>query len=147
MSQYVAYQVALLPSYTNSLYCCKSGFSAPFLQQWGHSQHALLTACSNIIIIFLNLFDLFLNLFAFLSKKRGHVTQLLGQFESAAIFPYWSHIHTSTRCFTNYIISFLSLLLPHPQVFTWVLQPELLFKIVIFGKASPTYLATRRTAN
>ena len=33
-------------------------------------------------------------------------------------------------CFTNYIIPFLPQLLHYPQVFTWVLQPELLLKIV-----------------
>ena len=34
-------------------------------------------------------------------------------------------------CFTNCIILFLPLLLIHPWVFTWVLQPELLFKVII----------------
>ena len=33
-------------------------------------------------------------------------------------------------CFTNCIIPFLPLLSIHPQVFTWVLQPELLLKVV-----------------
>jgi len=33
-------------------------------------------------------------------------------------------------CFTNYNIPFLPLLSIHPQVFTWVLQPKLLLKIV-----------------
>ena len=32
--------------------------------------------------------------------------------------------------FTKYIIPFLPLLLIHPRVFTWVLQPELLLKVV-----------------
>ena len=45
-------------------------------------------------------------------------------------------------CFTNCIILFLPLLSIHPQVFTWVLQPELLLKVITFGKASPTHLAT-----
>jgi len=33
-------------------------------------------------------------------------------------------------CFTNCIILFLPLLSIHPRVFTWVLQPELLLKVV-----------------
>ena len=33
-------------------------------------------------------------------------------------------------CFTNCIIPFLLQLLYHPQVFTWVLQPELLLKVI-----------------
>jgi len=56
-------QVAVLPSFTGSLHCYASGHPAPFLQQQGHSQFALLTVCSN-------LFEFFLNLFAFLSRKR-----------------------------------------------------------------------------
>ena len=32
--------------------------------------------------------------------------------------------------FTKYIIPFLPLLLIHPRVFTWVLQPELLLKVI-----------------
>jgi len=33
-------------------------------------------------------------------------------------------------CFTNCIIPFLPLLSIHPWVFTWVLQPELLLKVI-----------------
>ena len=54
-------QVAVLPSFTGNLHCCKSGRSVPFLQQWGHSQLALLTACSNFIPIYPNLFEFILN--------------------------------------------------------------------------------------
>jgi len=36
-------------------------------------------------------------------------------------------------CFTNCIIPFLSQLSYHPQVFTWVLQPELLLKVITTG--------------
>ena len=57
--------ITLFPSYTSSLHCCKSGHSAPFLQQWGHSQLALFTACSNFILIYSNLFEFLLNLFEF----------------------------------------------------------------------------------
>ena len=62
VSLQIVWQV-LLPSFTGNLYCCKSGRSAPFLQQWGHSQLTLLTACSNFIPIYPNLFE-------FLSEKR-----------------------------------------------------------------------------
>jgi len=50
-------QITLLSSYTDSLHCCKLGHSAPFLQQWGHSQLALLTAYSNLFEFILNLFE------------------------------------------------------------------------------------------
>jgi len=73
-------QVALLPFYTGSVHCCKSGRCAPFLQQQGHSQLTLLTACSNFILIYPNLFEFIVNLYAFLSEKQDHVTKLLGQF-------------------------------------------------------------------
>jgi len=43
-------------------------------------QVALLTACSNFILICPNLFEFILNLSEFLSEKRGHVTKLLDQF-------------------------------------------------------------------
>ena len=51
VSSQIVRQVALLPSFTGNLHCCKSGRSAPFLQQWGHRQLALLTAYSNFILI------------------------------------------------------------------------------------------------
>jgi len=70
-----------------SLYYCKSGRCAPFLQQWGHSQLALLTACSNFIPIYPNLFWIYLNFVEFLSEKRGHVTKLLGQFWVSSHLP------------------------------------------------------------
>jgi len=80
VSLQIVCQVALLPSFTGNLHCCKSGCSAPFLQQWGHSQLTFLTACSNFIPIYPNLFEFILNLFEFyrgfwvnLSEKRGHV--------------------------------------------------------------------------
>jgi len=61
----IVHQVAVLPSFTVNLHCCKSGYSAPFLQQWGHSQLALLTVCSNFIPIYPNLFEFILNLSEF----------------------------------------------------------------------------------
>ena len=67
----VVSQVALLSSYTGSLHCCKSGCSAPFLQQWGHSQLALLTACFNLfqfIPIYLNFPWIYLH---FWVKREG----------------------------------------------------------------------------
>ena len=57
VSLQIVCQVAVLPSFTGNLHCCKSGRSAPFLQQWGHSQLALLTAYSNFIPIYPNLFE------------------------------------------------------------------------------------------
>jgi len=63
-------QVALLPSYTGSLHCCKSGRSAPFL---GH-------CLFQFIPIFPDLFEFFLNLFAFLSEKRDRVKKFDDQF-------------------------------------------------------------------
>ena len=71
VSLQIVCQVALLPSFTGNLHCCKSGRSAPFLQQWGHSQLALLTAYSNFIPIYPNLFEFIVNLFEFLSEKRA----------------------------------------------------------------------------
>jgi len=71
VSLQIVRQVALLPSFTGNLHCCKSGRSAPFLQQWGHSQLALLTAYSNFIPIYPNLFEFIVNLFEFLSEKRA----------------------------------------------------------------------------
>jgi len=65
VSLQIVRQVALLPFFTGNLHCCKSGCSAPFLQQWGHSQLALLTACSNFIPIYPNLFEFILNLSEF----------------------------------------------------------------------------------
>ena len=64
----VVYQVALLSSNNglrHSEQYCTSGRCAPFLQQYGHSQLALLTACSNFIPIYPNLFEFILNLFEF----------------------------------------------------------------------------------
>ena len=58
-------QVAVLPSFTVNLHCCKSGRCALFLQQWGHRQLALLTVCSNFIPIYPNLFEFILNLSEF----------------------------------------------------------------------------------
>jgi len=66
VSLQIVCQVTLLPSFTGNLHCCKSGRYAPFLQQWGHSQLALLTACSNFISIYPNLFEFLLNLFEFI---------------------------------------------------------------------------------
>jgi len=85
VSSQIVRQVAVLPSFTVNLHCCKSGCcapflqqyghsqftnctsgrSAPFLQQWGHRQLALLTACSNFIPIYPNLFKFILNLSEF----------------------------------------------------------------------------------
>jgi len=65
VSLQIVRQVTLLPSFTGNLHCCKSGRSAPFLQQWGHSQLTLLTACSNFIPIYPNLFEFLVNLFEF----------------------------------------------------------------------------------
>ena len=65
VSLQIVRQVALLPSFTGNLYCCKSGHSAPFLQQWGHSQLTLLTACSNFIPIYPNLFEFIVNFVEF----------------------------------------------------------------------------------
>ena len=61
-------QVALLSSNNSLQYSeqyCMSGCPAPFLQQWGHSQLTLLTAYSNFIPIFPNLFEFIQNLFEF----------------------------------------------------------------------------------
>jgi len=102
-------QVALLPSFTGNLHCCKSGCSALFLQQWGHSQLTLLTACSNLfqfILIYLNLFWIYLNFVEFLSEKQSHVTKLLGQF--------WVSSHHLT-CDTAYILD---------EVFIWASGPS-----------------------
>ena len=65
VSLQIVCQVALLPFFTGNLHCCKSGCSVPFLQQWGHSQLALLTTCSNFIPIYPNLFEFIVNLFEF----------------------------------------------------------------------------------
>ena len=65
VSSQIVCQIALLPSFTGNLHCCKSGRSALFLQQWGHRQLALLTACSNFIPIYPNLFEFILNLSEF----------------------------------------------------------------------------------
>ena len=65
VSLQIVRQVAMLPSFTGNLHCCMSGCSALFLQQWGHSQLTLLTACSNFISIYPNLFEFLLNLFEF----------------------------------------------------------------------------------
>ena len=65
VSLQIVCQVTVLPSFTGNLHCCKSGCSAPFLQQWGHSQLALLAACSNFIPIYPNLFEFILNLSEF----------------------------------------------------------------------------------
>jgi len=70
----------LLLSYTDSLHCCKPGHFALFLQQWGHSQLALLTICSNLfqfILIYPNLFEFILNLFEFLIEKKENTDQCL----------------------------------------------------------------------
>ena len=66
VSLQIVHQVAVLPSFTGNLHCCKSGRSAPFLQQWGHGQLALLTVYSNFIPIYPNLFEFILNLFEFI---------------------------------------------------------------------------------
>ena len=65
VSLQIVRQVAVLPFFTGNLHCCKSGHSAPFLQQWGHRQLALLTACSNFIPIYPTLFEFILNLSEF----------------------------------------------------------------------------------
>jgi len=62
----IVHQVTMLPSFTGNLHCCKSG----------HFAHCLF----QFIPIFPNLFEFFLNLFAFLSKKRGHVKKFDDQF-------------------------------------------------------------------
>jgi len=66
VSLQIVCQVAVFSSFTGNLHCCKSGCSAPFLQQWGHSQLTLLTACCNFISIYPNLFEFLLNLFEFI---------------------------------------------------------------------------------
>ena len=73
VSLQIVRQVALLPSFTGNLHCCKSGRSAPFLQQWGHSQLTLLTAFSNFISIYPNLFEFLLNLFEFFKRACEEV--------------------------------------------------------------------------
>jgi len=65
VSLQIVRQIAVLPSFTGNLHCYKSGRCAPFLQQWGHSQLTLLTACSNFILVYPNLFEFILNLFEF----------------------------------------------------------------------------------
>ena len=57
VSLQIVRQIALPPSFTGNLHSCKSGRCAPFLQQWDHRQLALLTACSNFIPIYPNLFE------------------------------------------------------------------------------------------
>ena len=97
--QYLLY-VRSLCSLPTLIVCCKSGRSAPFLQQWGHSQLTLLTACSNLfqfIPIYLNLFWIYLNFVEVLSEKQGHVTKLLGQF--------WVSSHHPT-CDAAYILDY-----------------------------------------
>ena len=77
----IVHQVTVLPSFTGNLHCCKSGRSAPFLQQWDHSQLTLLTACSNFISIYPNLFEFLLNLFEFYGIFQESMwKKLLGQF-------------------------------------------------------------------
>ena len=73
----VVHQIALLPSNNglqHSKKYCTSGRSAPFLQQWGHSQLTWLTACSNFISIYPNLFE-FYGIF-----QESVWRKLLGQF-------------------------------------------------------------------
>ena len=69
VSLQIVCQVVLLPFFTGNLHCCKSGCSAPFLQQWGHSQLTLLIACSNFIPIYPNLFE-FCRIFEWIWVKR-----------------------------------------------------------------------------
>jgi len=94
----VVHQVTLFSSFTGNLHCCVSGHCAPFLQQWDHSQLTFLTACSNFIPIYPNLFEFILNLFEFCRdfwvKREVMWQSCLVSSESAAIFPHWSRIHT-----------------------------------------------------
>ena len=85
----------MLPSFTVNLHCCKSGHCAPFLQQWCHSQLALLTACSNFISIYPNLFEFFLSFIWSFWVKRGVMWQsCLVSSESADIIPHMTqHIY------------------------------------------------------
>ena len=80
----VIYQITIHPSFTVNLHCCKSGCSAPFLQQWGHSQLTLLTAYFNLFQffpIYLNFYWIYLNLFEFYGIFQESVwRKLLGQF-------------------------------------------------------------------
>jgi len=96
VSLQIVCQVALLLSFTGNLHCYKSGHSAPFLQQWGHSQLALLTACSNFILICPNLFEFILNLSEFcrVFEWKERVWERLGTWFISAIFPHRSRIHT-----------------------------------------------------
>ena len=96
-------QVALLPSFTSNLHCCKSGRFAPFLQQWGHSQLALLTAYFNFIPIYPNLFEFCRN---FEWKER--VWKCLGTWFISTIFPHATQ-HTSSTRFSSGPLAFLEL--------------------------------------
>ena len=71
----------------------------------------------------------------------GHVLYLANLMSAICSPYYYLMVHivdTSlySLCFTNCTIPFLPLLSIHPQVFTWVLQPELLLKVITMGESS-----------
>ena len=93
-------QVAMLPFFTGNLHCCASGHSAPFLQQWGHSQLTLLTACSNFISIYPNLFEFLLNLFEFYGIFQESMwKKLLGQFWVSSHHPMFGLMYILDKVF------------------------------------------------
>ena len=77
----IVHQVAVLPSY-NSMATVSSLCSLP------------VPILFQFILIYLNLFWIYLNFVEFLSEKQGHVTKLLGQFWVSRHHPTSvSHIH------------------------------------------------------